>query len=80
MAQPPNDADPLVAKMMAMEVMLLTLVRPVARNPKFWEEVDAVTQAFQNGNPQAMKDYPHRWQGMMDSLAEWRRALTPPAN
>lgn len=79
MAQPPNDADELVAKMMAMEILLLTLVRPVAGNPKFWEDADAILQAFQDGSPQVAKDFPHRIQAAKDSIAQWRRALNPPA-
>lgn len=79
MAQPPNDADELVAKMMAMEILLLTLVRPVAGNPKFWDDVDAIMQGFQQASPQVVKDFPHRIRAAQESIDQWRRAFTPPA-
>lgn len=36
MSDVPTETDRLVARMTAMEVMLLTLVRPLAQNPRFW--------------------------------------------
>ena len=80
MTDKPTDVDLLVAKMTAMEIMLLTLVRPLAQNPKFWNDVEAISQAFQSGNQEALAQFPHRVNAIRGYLDEWRRALTPPAN
>lgn len=80
MAQPQNNADELVSKLMAMEVVLLTLIRPVAGNPKFWEDADAIMQAFQNASPQVAQDFPHRIEAAKANIAQWRQAFTQPGS
>ncbi|MGY0634293.1 hypothetical protein [Luteimonas sp. A478] len=78
MSQPPNETDLLVAKLMAMEVMLLTLVRPVADKPKFWEDLDGVAQVFENNLSQSPELVQRRWGAVRHFLDEWRAALSPP--
>lgn len=56
---------------------MLTLVRPVAANPKFWDDVNAIMQGFEQTSPQVVKDYPHRIQAAKDFIAQWRQAFTP---
>ena len=79
MSDVPTETDRLVAKMTAMEVMLLTLVRPLAQNPKFWEDVEVMAKAFEAGNPQMDAMRQRRWTATRGFLDEWHRALTPPA-
>lgn len=78
MSDKTTETDLLVAKLMAMEVMLLTLVRPAAANPKFWNDVDAVTKVFDNNAKQAPAQMQRRWNSVQRYLDEWRTALTPP--
>lgn len=74
-----TQTDLLVAKMMAMEVILLTLIRPAAGDPKFWNNVELITQAMEGRAPQQQDVFQRRWAAARDYMAEWRRALTPPA-
>jgi len=77
MSDAPTETDLLVAKMAAMEVMLLTMVRPLARNPKFWEDVNFVAKSFED-NTQMNDLRQRRWTATRGFIEEWRRALTPP--
>lgn len=72
MAQKPSDEDLMVGKLAAMEIVLLTLIRPMAGNPKFWGDVDAIAQAFQNGNRDVVDAFPQRWEATRGFLQEWR--------
>lgn len=73
-----KETDQLVGKITAMEVMLLTLIRPMAQNPRFWTDVDAVAKAFEGHNNLMDGLSQRRWAAARGFLDEWRRALTPP--
>ena len=70
--------DQLVAKMMAMETVLLTLIRPAASDPRFWSNVDLITQAMEGNVPPDNEVFERRWKAARGYIEEWRRALTPP--
>lgn len=72
MAQKPSDEDLMVAKLAAMEIVMLTLIRPMAGNPKFWADIDAIAQAFQRGNQDVVDAFPQRWEATRGFLQEWR--------
>lgn len=74
MAQKPSDEDLMVAKLAAMEIVMLTLIRPMAGNQRFWADVDAIAQAFQSGNQDVLVAFPQRWEATQSFLQEWRRA------
>lgn len=77
MSNAPDEVDLLVAKMTAMEVVLLTMIRPLAQNPKFWEDVNSIAKAFEDNT--RMNDLrERRWTATRGFIEEWRRALTPP--
>lgn len=73
-----TQTDLLVAKMMAMETVLLTLIRPAAGNPKFWDNVSLITQAMEGDAAQDNEMFARRWEAARGYIEEWRRALTPP--
>ncbi len=62
-----------------MEVMLLTLVRPVGGNPNFWASVDAIAEAFQGSSKDIVEAFPQRWEATRGFLDEWKKVLNPGA-
>jgi hypothetical protein len=75
-----SDQDLLVAKQAAMEIVMLTMIRPLAGNPRFWADVDAVVAGFERSSPDEVAAFPQRWQATRDVLQQWRRALTGNGN
>ena len=73
-----TQTDLLVAKMMAMETVLLTLIQPAAGNPKFWDNVGLITQAMEGNVPADNEMFRRRWEAARGYIEEWRRAMTPP--
>lgn len=71
------DVDALVAKLAAMEIMMLTLARPLGNNPNFWASVDAIAGAFQSNSKDVVDAFPQRWEATRGFLDEWKRALNP---
>ena len=79
MSQSQADIEVLVAKLAAMEIMMLTLVKPIGGNPQFWATVDGIADAFQRDGKDVIDAFPQRWEATRGFIAEWKRALTPPA-
>ncbi len=77
MADKPTDEDLVVAKQAALEIMMLTLVRPLAANPKFWADIDALADAFEQMNQDVLAAFPQRWGATRGFLTQWRKALNP---
>ncbi|TDK24364.1 hypothetical protein E2F46_08760 [Luteimonas aestuarii] len=75
MQQKPTDEDVMVAKQAAMEIVMLTMMRPLAGNPRFWADIEAIADAFQKASPDEIAAFPQRWEATRGFLQQWRQAL-----
>lgn len=78
MSQENAPVDLIISKLMALEVVLMTLIRPAAGNPAFWSNVEQITQAAESV-AQPDEVFQRRWATARRYIEEWRQAMMPPA-